>query len=293
VGKSKNFFKTKLGNLIFFYFFLIEKVYMKCFTVFINRGITMTIINFKVDEDKKKKIEEIVELKGYKSVSEFIREAIDDKMNLQKVVDDFLDKNPSLDRDKIKIPDFIPDGKYLGIARNEIVVTGDTIQEVMKILYEKFPEAATAILRKGKKIESFETLFSLFNAKNTKCYHQTEIENNFYPILRIDVEIDGEYQPILGLVDTGATIMALDKNLFQGKELTVIRTSEILTANGITNMPIYNTKFKYENKTLGLDFTITEFSRLLTIQALIGKNYIDRFNLMFLGNNKLFCLQPL
>jgi len=39
----------------------------------------MTVINFKVDEEKKKKIEEIVKLKGYKSVSEFIREAIEIK----------------------------------------------------------------------------------------------------------------------------------------------------------------------------------------------------------------------
>jgi len=29
----------------------------------------MTIINFKVDEEKKKKIEHVVEIKGYKSVS--------------------------------------------------------------------------------------------------------------------------------------------------------------------------------------------------------------------------------
>lgn len=161
----------------------------------------MAIMNFKVDEKKKKKIEELVELKGYKSVSDFIREAIDDKMNLQNVIDKFLEKNPPLDEDKIDIPDYIPDGKYLGIARNEIVIVGDSIKEVMTKLYKKFPDSATSVFRKGKKMEDFETLFSLFSAENTNCYHQAKIQNNFYPLLEMEMEIKGEFKSIIGLVD--------------------------------------------------------------------------------------------
>lgn len=253
----------------------------------------MTIINFKVDNDKKKKIEEIVELKGYKSVSEFIREAIEEKMNLQRVVDDFLEENPPLDKNKIDIPDYIPDGKYLGIARNQIVVIGDTIEEVMKKLYSKFPRAASGIIRKGEKIPEFETLFSLFSMENTKCYNQAKFDNNFYPILEISVEINGELKQILGLIDTGASIMALDKELFRDQDLTPVRTSEVLTANGIIEFPIYNCNFRYEKKVLDLDFTLTKISGMLGIQALIGKNFIDKINLMLLGNTKVFCIQIL
>ncbi|MHA1150737.1 MAG: hypothetical protein ACTSR8_21150 [Promethearchaeota archaeon] len=129
----------------------------------------MTIINFKVDEDKKKKIEEITQIKGYKSVREFIREAIDEKMGLQKLIDDFVEKNPPFDRDKLEIPDFIPDGKYLGISRNQIVIIGDSLGEVMEKLYRKFPESASAIIRKGEEIEHFETLFSLFSPVTSKA----------------------------------------------------------------------------------------------------------------------------
>jgi len=253
----------------------------------------MTIINFKVDEEKKKKIEQIVEIKGYKSVSEFIREAIEDKMNLQTIVDDFVRENPPLDENNIKIPDFIPDGKYLGIARNEIVVIGDSIEEVMEKLYTKFPRAASGILRKGKKMPKFETLFSLFSVENTKCYNQSKFENNFFPILEISVEINGVPKQILGLVDTGASIMALNKELIQNQDLAPVRTSEILTANGIIQLPIYNSNFKYNNQVLNLDFTLTDLANPLKIQALIGKNFIDKFNLLLLGNEKLFCLQPL
>jgi predicted aspartyl protease len=253
----------------------------------------MTVINFKVDEEKKKKIEEIVKLKGYKSISEFIREAIEEKMNLNKVVDDFLLKSPQLKEKEIDIPDFIPDGKYLGIARNEIVVTGDSVDEVMKTLLTKFPESATAIIRKGKKIENFETLFSLFSAENTRCFHQTKIENNYFPILEFNILIDDRGKSILGLVDTGATIMALDKSLFQDIKLSPTRQSKILTPNGIIELPIFKGNFKYSNVNVELEFVLTNIGGPLAIQALIGKNFIDKFNLLVLGNEKLFCLQPL
>ena len=84
-------------------------------------------------------------------------------MNLQKVVDDFIRENPPLDKNKIKIPEFIPDGKYLGIARNEIVAIGDSIKEVMEKLYSKFPQAASGIMRKGMEMPVFETLLSSIN----------------------------------------------------------------------------------------------------------------------------------
>ena len=252
----------------------------------------MTIINFKVDEKKKKKIEEITKLKGYKSVSEFIREAIDDKMNLQKLIDNFKEKNPPIDLKKIDIPEFIPDGKYLGISRNTIVATGDTIGEVMKVLYEKFPDATAGIIRKGKEIESFETLFSIFSAENTTCYQQAEIDKHLYPFLEFSMIFNDSEESIIGLVDTGASITALDKKFIETHNLTPIRKSSLLTANGIIEAEIYKCIFKYKGRKYELEFTSANISGL-ALQALLGKNFIDKFNVLFLGNEKLFCFQTL
>jgi predicted aspartyl protease len=253
----------------------------------------MTIINFKVDEEKKKKIEEIVKIKGYKSVSEFIREAIEDKMILNKVVDNFIKENPPLDKDKIKIPDFIPNGKYLGIARNEIVVIGDSIKEVMEKLYSKFPQAASGIIRKGMEMPVFETLFSLFSVENTKCYNQARLDENYYPLLEIYVELNGNTKKIFGLIDTGATIIALDNSLLNNHDLTPVRRSKVFTANKIMELSIFKAKFSYNGQSYNLDFVFTELADLFGIKALIGKNFIDKFNLLLLGNEKLFCLQSL
>jgi len=253
----------------------------------------MTVINFKVDEEKKRKIEEIVKLKGYKSVSEFIRAAIEDKMNLNKVVDNFIKENPPLDKNKIKIPDFIPNGKYLGIARNEIVVIGDTIKEVMEKLYSKFPQAASGIIRKGMEMPVFETLFSLFSVENTKCYNQARFDENNYPLLEIYVELNGNTKKIFGLIDTGASIIALDNSLLNNHDLTPVRRSKVFTATKIMELSIFKAKFSYNEQSYNLDFVFTELADLFGIKALIGKNFIDKFNLLLLGNEKLFCLQPL
>jgi hypothetical protein len=250
----------------------------------------LTIINFKVDEEKKKKIEEITELKGYKSVSDFIREAIDEKMNLQKLIDNFTKKNPPIDLKKIEIPDFIPDGKYLGISRNTIVIIEDTLQDALKKLYEKFPDAAAGVIRKGKKIEHFETLFSLFSAENTKCFQQAQIDERYYPILELFILTEEKKISFLGLIDTGASISALDGKFIENFHLKPIRNTQLLTANGIIEAPIYESKFQYEDQSYLLEFTSTNISGL-PIKALIGKNFIDKFNFLFFGQKKLFCIQ--
>ncbi len=251
----------------------------------------MTSINFQIDKDKKELIEEITKLKGYNSVSEFIRESIDDKLNLEQSIDDFQKKNPPLDIDKIDIPEFIPDGKYLGISRNTIVVTGDSLGEVVEKLYEKFPKSAAGVLRKGKEIEDFEVLFSFFDIKNIECYQQAKIKDNYYGLLKIILIKNRDSIPLLGLIDTGASLMALDKSLIDQSKYSVKTEKTILTAKGTSKVPIYSGKFKYNNKIYELDFTIMHFNGSLPIKALIGKNFIDKFNLLFLGDKKMFCLE--
>ena len=94
-------------------------------------------------------------------------------------------------------------------------------------------------------------------------------------------------------MDTGATLMVLDKELFKEKKLNPIRTSEILTANGSIELPLYKGNFYYQGKAHEMEFTLSDFSNQLNIKALIGKSFIDKFNLMFLGKSKEFCFQSL
>ena len=106
------------------------------------------------------------------------------------------------------------------------------------------------------------------------------------------LKINDEIIPFLGLVDTGASITAFDKTFIETLNIDPIRTTQLLTANGVINVPIYKSNFQYENMSYELEYTISDIKGL-QIQALIGKNFIDQFNLMFLDETKLFCFQTL
>ena len=253
----------------------------------------MTIINFKIDEKKKKQIEELTEIKGYKSVSDFIRQIIDREMNVQKKIDDFLSRNPPFDRSKIVIPEYIPDGKFLGISRNAIVAVGDSAQEVAKTLTEKFPESASGIIHKGHEDEKIELLLSIFSISESKCFHQYSYKNDYYPLLRISMNINKEEIPLVGLLDTGATLIAVDKEIVEQYSFKSTQIKKIYTARGIVDVPIYKGVFKYEDKSMELQFICTETPKEFAFNALLGKNFVDNFNILFLGKEKLFCIQPI
>lgn len=97
----------------------------------------------------------------------------------------------------------------------------------------------------------------------------------------------------MGLVDTGASLLTLDENVIDQTKYNKQETRKIYTAKGIIEAPIYVGKFQYKNKIYSLNFTIMDLSGPLPIKALIGKNFIDKFNLFFLGADKMFCIQEL
>ena len=251
----------------------------------------MTIINFKIDEEKKKKIEEITKLKGYKSVSDFIRQIIEKEMDLQNKIDNFLEKNPPLDKKEIDIPDYIPDGKYLGISRNSIVAVGDSAQEVASILAEKFPDSASGILHKGHESETIDFVFSIFSLDESKWYHQYNYKNNYYPLIPFSMPFNDVEKTFMGLIDTGATISALDKNIIEEYSIEAIKKKEVYTANGIIKVPVYKGLFRYEGNSIELEFISTKITGDFTFHALLGKNFIDKFNILLLGREKLLGIQ--
>ncbi len=98
---------------------------------------------------------------------------------------------------------------------------------------------------------------------------------------------------LIGLIDTGATISALDKKIIEDLELKSNDEREIFTAGGLLKVPIYNCSLKHKNKIIELEFIATIIGDLFSFNALLGKNFINKFNILFLGEEKLFCIQIL
>ena len=69
------------------------------------------------------------------------------------------------------------------------------------------------------------------------------------------------------------------------------KKKEIFTANGIVKVPVYKGVFRYEGNSIQLEFISTDISGDFTFHALLGKNFIDKFNILLLGKEKLLSIQ--
>jgi len=92
----------------------------------------MTIINIKVNEKEKKQIQEFSAARHIKSASEFIRQAVVEKI--------LLGQHERADTEDSSIPDYIPPIKFVALVKGVVVAIGDTPSEVTRIAMEKFSQ---------------------------------------------------------------------------------------------------------------------------------------------------------
>ncbi|MHA1315691.1 MAG: DUF5678 domain-containing protein [Candidatus Helarchaeota archaeon] len=130
----------------------------------------MTQLNFILDEEKKQRIKELIESKKYKSISDFIRSAIIERLKIEET--------SGLKNKNIVIPDWIPDGKFVAIVRGAIVAVGDTAVEVTRESVAKFPDGSWVIKRKGKSVKIPEYIYGtymvLFSCNGVDQVHHWE-----------------------------------------------------------------------------------------------------------------------
>ncbi|KKM84276.1 hypothetical protein LCGC14_1300760 [marine sediment metagenome] len=81
------------------------------------------------------------------------------------------------------------------------------------ILAEKFPDSASGILHKGHESETIDFVFSIFSLDDSKWYHQYNYKNNYYPLISFSLPFNEVKNTFFGLIDTGATISAIDKKI--------------------------------------------------------------------------------
>ena len=119
----------------------------------------MTILNISIDEKKKKRIKELVKIGEYKTISEFVRSSINEKLTIKEKSEFNFDIND--------IPNWIPDNKYIGFVNGAITSVADTPAQVSREIASKFPDLPCKIVKKGKKNKVPEYIFSTFT--DLKC----------------------------------------------------------------------------------------------------------------------------
>lgn len=137
----------------------------------------MTVINLHIKEEEKKKLQNVVELRNLKSMSELMRNLINERIKIEE----FAQKTQS--PEITKIPAYIPKNKFVGFVNGSVIAVGDTPSEIAQVAAEKFPDFPLIIKYNGPKQKSIEYCF--VNFTELKCWKYIQLEDRTYPVVPI------------------------------------------------------------------------------------------------------------
>lgn len=241
----------------------------------------MTLLNIKIDKKKKEHIKEIIKDSEYKSISDFVRNVIDEKIKILK---------SKRQTGKVEVPDWIPDGKYYAIVKDAIVSVGDSPSAVTEEIITKFPFEHVIIKRKNKEIPKLEYAYSALTG-DLNCWQYYEYEKKSYPIFPITL-IKGNQRKTLAVIpDTAASITLIKSEIVDKFKLKEVDVQTIQTASGIINKPIYEINFEIFNQKIPAKIISAPISDLLPFKGLIGRNILDLFTLYLIGREQIICIK--
>ncbi len=241
----------------------------------------MTTLNINIDEKKKKKLKELANISEDKTISNFVRTAIEQKMVVEEK---FQDKKV-----EIEIPEYIPDGKYVAIVRNTIVGIGDSPSELIMEISSKFMEDSIAIRKKGKKDKPLEYVFL---AEQLKCWEYLNYENKTYPTIPFEIKSEKETISGRALIDTAASLTVVDKKIISKLSLKEKRSEEIFSIDGIKTLPIFEFELILVDFKKKIEIVTTSLSDKFPFQILLGRNFLDFLDLFLYGKNQIICFKP-
>lgn len=138
--------------------------------------VKLTILNLKINEKEKDRIRRVLKTSEYKTISDFVRNAIEEKLKIAEIKKENLEIEP---------PEWIPNGKYFAIVKGAIIAVSDTPSSLAKEVIAKFPYEYVIIKRKNKEIPNIEYVFSSISTEGLKCWPYFDFKDKSYPIFPI------------------------------------------------------------------------------------------------------------
>jgi len=244
----------------------------------------MTILNIHMKKEDKKEIQDFVNSKKIKSVSEFVRKIMAERLEMEKQFQDFEDEKD------FKIPEYIPKNKFIAIVKGSIVAVGETPSEVSQIAITKFPNLPIKIKFSGpKKFKPPEFIFMSLSKLN--CWKYFDFEDELYPIIPIKFKHRLIDLNLSAIIDTAATLCILKKGLVLEEELELVRQIDVSTASGIVKSDIYSGNVEILDCKFKIEFLVSPISDFLPFQFLIGHNLMNKLDTYFFGKKKIVCIK--
>ena len=243
----------------------------------------MTIINIHMKEEDKKKLQACVESLNVKSMSEFMRKLISERIKIEEFT------NTNKDPSSLEIPEYIPKEKYVGFVNGALIAVADSPSEVSQIAVEKFPNLPLIIKFNGPKIKPIEYCYA--SLIELQCWKYIQLEDNSYPVIPIIIQTDSSEKQLFASVDTAASLCVLKDDIFTSKDLRSSREEQISTAAGIITTKIYKAKVKITDVEFDIEFIIAPIANGLPFKMLIGRNLLDQLDAYFLGKKQILCIK--
>lgn len=244
----------------------------------------MTIVNVHMKDEEKKQLQKFIDSSDIKSISEFVRKAIAEKIKIEELTKGIQNEQ------KIEIPEYIPKNKYVAFVNGAVVAVGDNPSEVSLVAAQKFPNFPFIIefngTKKEKKIEYCFMSFSEFQGWKYSCSQKQS-----YPVLPINIHHKEGKGFVNASIDTASSLCILKNNYISQKLFLKTREEGIFTAGGIINADIYSTKIDILNNLFDVEFIFAPICDELPFQFLIGRNLLDELDAFFFGKKQIFLLR--
>lgn len=243
----------------------------------------MTILNIHIDDKEKEKVKELVELEKEKSMSEYVRKVLGEKIKIQEAS---LDRKEAID---IVIPDYIPKNKYIGFVKGAIIAVSDSPNEIAQIAIEKFPNTPLIIKYNGPKKKQME--YCYVNLSELNCWKYAQIEDYSYPIFPISFKTKLGEKKLSASLDTASSLCILKNDVYPTEEFELNREEQISTASGIIKSKIFKCIITINEIEFKTEFILAPIPKIFPFSILIGRNLLDRLDTYLFGKKQILCLK--
>lgn len=243
----------------------------------------MTILNIHIDDKDKEKVKELAEKQKEKSMSEYVRKVLTEKIKIQEAE---LNRNSIED---VKIPDYVPKNKYVGFIKGAIIAVSDSPSEIAQVAIEKFPNLPLVVKFNGPKKKQME--YCYLNLSELSCWKYAQIEDFSYPIIPVLFKADSIERMLSASIDTASSLCVLKNDLFPKNNFEISREEKISTATGIIKSKIYKCSIGIGDKQFKTEFVLAPIPENIPFRILIGRNLLDQLDTYLFGKKQIICLK--
>ena len=243
----------------------------------------MTLLNIHIKEKEKKKLQEYINKYTEKSMSEFVRDLIAEKMNIEELISSTQLSEP------IDIPDYVPKNQYVAFVKGAVVAIGSDPSDLAEIALQKFPNLPFIIKYNGPKQKSMEYCYASIH--RFQGWKYGIIEDRSYPVIPIIFYSNDEKRELSASIDTASSLCILKKDVISSEQCVISRKEQITTAAGVIDALIYKGKVTILDEDFDIEFLIASLFNGMPFKFLIGRNLLDQLDAYFMGKKQVLLLR--